>query len=69
MLIRKRSEFSSTIEVQLQNVHDSSDNKLLIENLRELADVLEKENPKILNFGIMFSNAHNVSMLLLKIDE
>jgi len=69
MLVKKKSDFSSSLEIQLQNIHDSTDNKMLIENLRELADLLETENPKILNFGIMISNVHKIPILLLEIDE
>ena len=69
MIVKKRSDFSSTLEIQLQNIHDDTDNKMLIENLRELANALENENPKILNFGIIFSSAHKIPILILEIDE
>jgi len=69
MIIRKRSDFSSTLELQLQNKNNSTDKKLLIDNLRELADILESENPTILNIGFQMSYKHNVPFLILEIDE
>jgi hypothetical protein len=69
MIIRKRSDFSTSLEMQLQNRKNSNDKKILIDNLRELADILENENPSILNIGFQMSYKHNVPFLILEIDE
>lgn len=49
------------------NINDWSDNSWLVEHLRQLADKIENENPRIINIGLRINNQYKSPELYVEL--
>lgn len=70
-----KTDTSTIWEIPLQkgdlpsDINDWDDNSWMVEHLRQLADKIESENPRILNIGVRINCQYKTPMLYIEAYE